>query len=87
MVCNLNWFCRSSPWRFSGSIFYLQKPKMLHNCLFPVESIDADYRLPDPAREKRSKGLQIQELLIFSFVEVQKSTKCFSLSIHRDSGS
>lgn len=49
MVCNLNWFACSSPWRLSGSIFDLQNPKILDNCLLerfscPVESIAADYR-------------------------------------------
>lgn len=53
----LNLFAWSSPWRFSGSIFDLEKPKMLGNWPLkrfacPVESIDADCRLVASCKEK-----------------------------------
>lgn len=78
MVCNLDQFVCGSPWQFSGTIFDLQKRKMLDKCLlegfsWPVECIDADYRSPASCKTRghlhySQKDLYVQELLIHSFV-------------------
>lgn len=94
MVCNLNWFACSSPWRFSGSVFDLQKPKMLGNCLSerffcPVESRGADYRPPASCKGKEvtctipRNAFRFRNCLHFPLCS---STKYLSPSIHRDRG-